>query len=114
KPTYRAIVSMAAGLRISGAQSGVTLMQLANNCVLLNLCQPPSVDDMAVMALTVNRGATAGMRALGLYPNSRATYIAAFRLIHNYLDSHLSGADQATLSFDPIFVEHLLCKVQRF
>ncbi|KAL1685215.1 hypothetical protein GGG16DRAFT_66752, partial [Schizophyllum commune] len=112
--SYRDIISLLSSLRITGVQSGITLMQAANNCTLLGLCQPPSVEDMAIIALSINRGATAGMQALGLAPRDRPAYIAAFRLIYHYLDSHLSDQDKETLSFNPIFVEHLLCKVQRF
>ncbi|KAL1711944.1 hypothetical protein EV715DRAFT_175834, partial [Schizophyllum commune] len=113
RPAYTAVIEMAAILGINGVQSGITRMQLANNCLLLGVCSPPTVDEMALVAFSLDAGAKKGLEKLGLDVATKPKFILGFRLVHNYLAKHLSAADKDTLSFGPPFVEHLLCKVQR-
>ena len=40
-------------------------------------------------------------------------FISAFTQVYNFLDGHLTEEEKTCIQFDPIMVEHMLCKYQR-
>ncbi|KAJ7162370.1 hypothetical protein C8R46DRAFT_854523, partial [Mycena filopes] len=96
---------------------GLTTLQLANNLVLLGICEPPEPEVMAAwIADKGDLGAFKGLRLLGFnvqHSDPLATR-AAFLCVYNHLKENLSSEDKTTLGFSVIFLEHVLCKVQRW
>lgn len=116
KPEWWAMHNFIASLNIPGFQTGLTLFQACNNLSILEVCRPPTPEEMAHwVSLHRGLGAFNGLRLTGfcLGEGTRQTR-AAFMCVYNYLDEHLSPGDKATLGFGAIFVEHLLCKVSRW
>ncbi|KAJ7103978.1 hypothetical protein B0H15DRAFT_766670 [Mycena belliarum] len=96
---------------------GLTTLQLANNLVLLGVCDPPEPETMAAwIAEKGDLGAFKGLRHLGfnLQQSDPLATRAAFLCVYDHLAEHLSAEDKAALGFGVIFVEHALCKIQRW
>ncbi|KAG6379787.1 hypothetical protein JVT61DRAFT_10332 [Boletus reticuloceps] len=103
--------------KLPGFQSGMTFLQFLNNLSFTGVVEPPSVEEMADW-INKNRilGAYRGLKHLGydLDGTGRAWTIAAFTHFYEHLNQNLTQEDQKALHFGPIFVEHLLCKMERF
>jgi hypothetical protein len=102
-------------MHFSGVNN-LTLLQLVNNLAYLGLTQKPTLDELALWVSQNDLGALAGLEFLGFKKtlhNPRHTR-TILMLLHDHLDWHLSSEDKATLHFDTIFLEHLLCKVARW
>ncbi|KAF8177321.1 hypothetical protein K438DRAFT_1606436 [Mycena galopus ATCC 62051] len=116
--SWTATIAMIRSLGIPGIKGlGLTTLQLANNLALLKICSPPSAAEMgAWIAENPGLGAFKGLVLLGF--NIRAsdplTTRAAFQICYDHCDRYLSKEDKELLGFGAIFVEHLLCKVQRW
>ncbi|KAJ7586763.1 hypothetical protein C8J56DRAFT_746986, partial [Mycena floridula] len=111
-------------LGISGLQSGLTLMQFANNLALLRLCHPPTLDEMTeVLALRDHqtKGAVQGLILMGLLPNAWTPDLAeiadALERLGNHLGCWLHAPNQDLISFSEFryfHIENFLCKVLRW
>ncbi|KAJ7045949.1 hypothetical protein C8F04DRAFT_1066822 [Mycena alexandri] len=116
--TWLDAVQMIRSLGIDGVKgNGLTTLQLANNLVLLGICVEPTAAQMgAWIADNPGLGAFKGLVLLGFKINESdpAAIHAAFQVFYNHLDTYLSDDDKRLFTFGAIFVEHLLCKVQRW
>ncbi|KAJ7070198.1 hypothetical protein C8F01DRAFT_1115616 [Mycena amicta] len=117
-PTYNDALALIDGLQLLGfGKKTITRMQIANFLALVELCQPPTLDDMATMIWEIKRGGLQGLRWLGFNihgKNERAQITEALKILDGFLTQHLSEADKVTLHYGFIFIEHLLCKVARW
>jgi hypothetical protein len=96
--------------------NNLTLLQLVNNLAYLGLSQKPTMDELALWVSHNDLGGLAGLEFLEFkktigQPRQTRTILM---LLYNHLDTYLSNEDKATLHFDTIFFEHLLCKVARW
>ncbi|KAH8085978.1 hypothetical protein BXZ70DRAFT_866853, partial [Cristinia sonorae] len=95
-------------------RNGLTLMQFTNNLALSGICEKPTIAEMSSW-ISKNRklGAYYGLLILGfnLQHGTQEWIQSAFTALYSHLDQHLSAVDKATLRFDVIFVEHILCKI---
>ncbi|KAJ7075691.1 hypothetical protein C8R43DRAFT_910601 [Mycena crocata] len=97
--------------------NGLTTLQLANNMVFLGICVEPTAAEMgAWIADNSTLGAFKGLILLGfnLHAADLIATRVAFQVFYDHLDRFMSAEDKALLGFGAIFVEHLLCKVQRW
>ncbi|KAJ6609394.1 hypothetical protein B0H10DRAFT_1813839 [Mycena sp. CBHHK59/15] len=111
-------VEMIQSFGINGVKgNGLTTLQLANNLVFLGICVEPTAAQMgAWIADNPTLGAFKGLVLLGFNISASdpvATQVA-FQVFYDHCERFLSPADKALLGFGAIFVEHLLCKVQRW
>jgi hypothetical protein len=117
-PSYNRALKLGEDTEIPGFGSGLTRMQLANSLAILGQCGLPSREDMAdIIYIHNGMGAFEGLQRLGfnVWPGCEQSRVRqAFGCLYNFLDTNLSVTDKATLVFDPIFVEHLLCKISRW
>ena len=99
-------------------RSGLTLLQFVNNLALYGICRHPTPDEMSsFISKHGEKGAFRGLNALGFNvdkPNRSEWVRAAFSIVHDHLDEHLSAEDKETLRFGAMFVEHVLCKITRY
>lgn len=89
---------------------------LASDFSYSGLVAPPTVDEMAVVVSKLKAGAMDGLERCNLIvgtPDLESVQ-AAFKLAYAHLEAHLDPAVRQYICFDPIMVEHLLCKVKRF
>jgi hypothetical protein len=102
-------------LKVLGFQSGLTPLQFANNLVFLGICDPPTSEEVASwIADNKSLGAYNGLVRLGFSLTGYASIVAAYMVVYNHLDTHLSVDDKRQLGFGALFVEHVLCKVGRW
>ncbi|KAJ6579868.1 hypothetical protein B0H10DRAFT_1835089 [Mycena sp. CBHHK59/15] len=97
--------------------NGLTTLQLANNLVFLGICVEPTAAEMgAWIADNTTLGAFKGLVLLGfnITASDPVGTRVAFQVFYDHCDRFLSNEDKQFLGFGPIFVEHLLCKVQRW
>jgi hypothetical protein len=94
--------------------------------VYARIVDPPTLDEIADVVRSINRGAASGLERLGLIgardknkrtqvssmPNVRECR-GAVRKIHEVLSSVISIEEQEYLPVDAILVEHILCKFSR-
>ncbi|KAJ7080375.1 hypothetical protein B0H15DRAFT_933240 [Mycena belliarum] len=111
-------ISFIQSLGLNGVKgNGLTTLQLANNFVFLNICVEPSAAEMgAWIADNPTLGAFKGLTLLGFNVSASdpiATRVA-FQVFYDHCDRFLSTQDKVSLGFGAIFVEHVLCKVQRW
>ncbi|KAJ6450336.1 hypothetical protein C8R47DRAFT_998916 [Mycena vitilis] len=96
---------------------GLTTLQLANNLVVLGICEEPDPESMAAwISGRGELGAFKGLKLLGFNLNASDPLATrtAFICVHDHLAKHLSREAKALLGFGVIFVEHTLCKVKRW
>jgi hypothetical protein len=104
-------------LKLHGFNDGLTNLQFANNLASLDLCQPPTIDEIAGWIYRhQTKGAFKGLLAMGFKLKGRPEHWtkAAFQCVYDHISATLSPEDRAELRFGTIFVEHILCKVSRF
>ncbi|PPQ85445.1 hypothetical protein CVT24_002860 [Panaeolus cyanescens] len=108
------------GLQIFGFESGLTVFQCANNLSLAGLCHQPTVKDVAQW-MSFSSGKHLGAQKalygpLGFQADGTPTQsiYAIFYGLWKYLDIHLTDQDKADLGFGAMFLEHVLCKVERY
>lgn len=102
-------------LGIKGFGRGLTSLQFANNLWIAGIvAEPPIADMVRWLHVNKNLGATRGLEHLGFVINTFTDLYAAFSVVHDHLDEHLSTGDKKILHFGVIFVEHILCKVSRW
>ncbi|KAJ7041261.1 hypothetical protein C8F04DRAFT_947539 [Mycena alexandri] len=111
-------INMIRSLNIPGIKGlGLTTLQLANNLALLNICTPPDAAEMGTwIGENPKLGAYKGLVLLGfkLRASDPLATRAAFQVFYDHCERNLTQADKELLGFGAIFVEHLLCKVQRW
>jgi hypothetical protein len=56
-------------------------------------------------------GSILGLSALGLALWDNMSVHIGFTMIYSHLDKYLTELDKVLLGFNPIFVEHMLCKI---
>jgi hypothetical protein len=93
----------------------LTGTQLCNNLVIAGICSPPTLDSLGNWIwIHKTLGAYRGLELMGFHCTTRNATIKAFECVYDHLDHHLSQTDRVALGFDSIFLEHALCKVQRW
>jgi hypothetical protein len=105
----------------------LTVLQMANNAAIQQLCQHPTKYEMPEFLSKASKsggkgkeekGGIRGLEILGFgisnRKNRKKWIYAGFISFYDHLDAHLSEADKVELHFGAIFVEHLLCKISRF
>ncbi|KAJ7623921.1 hypothetical protein DFH06DRAFT_1142756 [Mycena polygramma] len=116
--SWREAMDMIKSLGISGVKGdGLTTLQMANNLVFLQLCTAPTAADVgAWIAENPGLGAYRGLVLLGfkLHLSDPLATRAAFQIVYDHCERFLTAEDKEALGFGAIFVEHLLCKVQRW
>ena len=114
---WREVQSLLENLNITGFGSGLTPFQLANHLVALKIVNPPSVVDIADWIYSNPKlGAFRGLKDLGFSVSTKSlmSVRGAFTCIYRFLEEHLTEQDKSLLFFDPIFTEHVLCKIPRW
>lgn len=104
-------------LKLNGFKDGLTSMQFANNLVALDLCHPPTIDELAEwIQKHPEKGAFKGLVLLGFQIENRPSnwVKAALQCVLDHLTATLATEDKYILRFGTIFVEHVLCKIGRF
>ncbi|KAJ7627901.1 hypothetical protein B0H17DRAFT_861885, partial [Mycena rosella] len=118
RPRWKAGLDFILEFGFYGLKSdGLTALQLANNLVFLGICEPPEPEAMAAwVSEKGDLGAFKGLRHLGfnLQQSDPTATRTAFLCVYNHLAEHLSAEDKDVLGFGVIFVEHALCKIQRW
>ncbi|KAI0788938.1 hypothetical protein BC629DRAFT_1593435 [Irpex lacteus] len=79
------------------------------------LLDPPSVDDIALAAATLRKGAMRGLILTGFLPKggTKSQILKAFRAFYHAVSSALSPERIAQYQWNPITAEHTLCKFSR-
>ncbi|KAJ6456215.1 hypothetical protein C8R47DRAFT_1165537 [Mycena vitilis] len=96
---------------------GLTALQMANNLVVLGVCEEPDPESMAAWVSGRGElGAFKGLKLLGFNLNASDPLATrtAFICVYDHLFKHLSREAKECLGFGVIFVEHALCKVKRW
>ncbi|KAI1789298.1 hypothetical protein LXA43DRAFT_893137, partial [Ganoderma leucocontextum] len=93
----------------------LTAYLLTADLVYAEKVVPPTLEEVGQVIWSNDMGSLAGLDNLGYTLQRKKkepvqNIIVAFREVYEYLDSHLSHADKALMVFDPIMVEHTLCK----
>lgn len=115
--SWKSALDFAKETGLPGFGSGLTQLQFANSLAFGNVVDmPPMVDVTAWIAIPANSrlGAYRGMNALGISLWDKLSVQVGFKCIFSHLDDNLTEDDKVILGFDPIFLEHSLCKVLRF
>jgi hypothetical protein len=118
RPGWRQAIDFVRSFQFDGVKgAGLTTLQLANNLVLLGICDPPEPEEMGLwISENPGLGAFKGLEALGfVLPDADALLTQiAFQCVYIHLQDNLSDDDKEILGFGVIFVEHVLCKVARW
>lgn len=80
--------------------------------VYAGILKEPSVARMAELIDKLNMGGKKGLEKVG-YILSEVTSAIAFQETYQYLEKHLTQNEQVAIGFNPIVLEHTLCKYQR-
>ncbi|KAL6308947.1 hypothetical protein BKA93DRAFT_724630 [Sparassis latifolia] len=98
--------------------SSLTLVQFTNNLALYGICKDPELEEMcAFISKHGEKGGFQGLNVLGFNvskPDHAPWVRAAFTVIYDHLDTHLSPENKETLHFGVMFLEHFFCKVSRY
>ncbi|KAI1783361.1 hypothetical protein LXA43DRAFT_1067728 [Ganoderma leucocontextum] len=111
--TARGKIAYAHALPLVGP---LTAYLITCDLVYAGLVVPPTLEQVARIVHCNNKGALGGLVLSNQIDSRRASLqdvVAAFYRIHYYLSDNLSSADQVLVRFDPIMVEHTLCKFFR-
>lgn len=113
KPTWLYTMLFFNHLSIPLFGKGLTLLQTVNNLVFANIVAMPTEIDVAIWIYhNQSLGAYAGLQLLGFSNMNLATsVIYAFKAVYDHLNAFLTPDDKEILGFNPIFLEHTLCKV---
>ncbi|KAF5314358.1 hypothetical protein D9619_011737 [Psilocybe cf. subviscida] len=116
KPTWFAVMDFLQALEIPLFGRGLTVLQTANNLVYANIATMPTPAEVSGWIVKhKSLGAHRGLQILGFsYLSSYAGVKFAFTALYDHLDHFLSNSDKEILGFDPLFLEHVLCKVARW
>lgn len=116
KPTWFAVMDFLQSLEIPLFGRGLTVLQTANNLVFAKIATMPSHSEVAAWIYKhKSLGAHRGLHILGFsYLTSHAGVKFAFTALYDHLDQFLSDADKQIIGFNPLFLEHILCKVARW
>lgn len=93
----------------------LTATLLASDFVHAGKVKMPSVTEMGQVVSLLNLGVQGGLICLGLLSGKSATedeVCTAFELAYNHLEAKLPAAVKSRIKFDPIMLEHALCKVK--
>ena len=102
-------------LKISGFLQGLTLLQTVNNLVFSGILSMPELNDVADWIYDNPKlGAYRGLIRLGFSLKDCGFVRCAFACVYNHLDRYLMAEDKTLLGFNPIFTEHVLCKIVRW
>ena len=78
--------------------------------------EAPSTNDIAYYIHRMGLGSRAGLVVTSQISSDKASASdirLAFDSVYKFLDSQLTPVEKNLIRFDPIMVEHLLCKYQR-
>jgi hypothetical protein len=102
-------------INLPGFGRGLTALQTSHVFAFFGLCKMPTAVEMATwISENPTLGACGGLKDMGFAIDSMPAIRAAFLVVYDHLDKHLSVSDKSLLCFGPIFVEHALCKVPRW
>lgn len=89
--------------------------QLANYLVISGFLAAPTVKDIGSWLYNYkNAGSRVCLGALGFDLGSERLITEAFKCVYEHFRSNMSDEIKAAISFDPMCMEHLLCKGPRF
>ena len=116
RPDWKMILGTVKKLKINGFNTGLSLLQLSNNAVLLLNADYPNPDSVAEWIYeNKDLGAYKTLTIqYGFCISSRIAAKIAFGCIYEHLKQKLSESDKKILRFSPIMVEHVLCKDKRW
>ncbi|KAJ6467602.1 hypothetical protein DFH09DRAFT_1381380 [Mycena vulgaris] len=89
---------------------------LVSDYVYHGIIEMPSVQEMGEIIHTIKAGALDGLVRLGYLDSrdaSKEEVINAFESLYGYLDTNLTPEEKILMCFNPIMLEHLLCKMKR-
>ena len=96
-----------------GFLQGLTLLQLVNNLVFLDiLVMPEPVDITDQIYDNFSLGAYHGLASLGFVLSDCGSVHCAFMCVYEHLNPYMTHENKELLGFSPILVEHILCKVE--
>ena len=101
--------------RILPLHGGLTGYLLTADLSYTHHVTSPSVSDVAHAICNCKLGSLTGLSVtdqVGKNPSNRDIH-QAFERVYDYLDHELTAQEKTCMVFDPIMVEHLLCKYQR-
>ncbi|KAJ3513252.1 hypothetical protein NLJ89_g3049 [Agrocybe chaxingu] len=101
-------------LRIPLFQNGLTLLQTINNLVFAGIVSMPSLEEVVDWISETKLGAYKGLQYLNFSVRSREAILFGFASVYWHLNHHLTDADKEVLGFNPLFIEHVLCKLPRW
>lgn len=94
----------------------LTSYLLTSDLVYADIVQPPTSKELAKALWTMDFGAKRGLVLLGQTSSATCSeheLVHAFVDLYEWLDRELSLEEKALMIYDPIMLEHLLCKYQR-
>ncbi|KAI0705690.1 hypothetical protein C8Q76DRAFT_801423 [Earliella scabrosa] len=109
-PRFKSI--QGTGFTLVGKLTGYLL---SADLVYAGFVAMPSVDEVAVVVHGNGLGSLKALQSAGLVEKKPSVQAVtdAFRQVYRCLEDGISAEDRAFIRFDPIMVEHLLCKYQR-
>lgn len=109
-------ITMIQQLQIQGFKdSGLTVMQTANDLALAGIIQPPSLKELALWIWQhPNLGAFHGLERIGFHLCNSEAVLIALTSIYEHLDQWLTLKDKECLGFGTVAVEHFLCKTEQW
>jgi hypothetical protein len=115
RKTWKEGLDFVIKLHIPGFIQGLTLLQLVNNLVFLDILAMPEPVDIADWIYDhSNLGAYHGLANLGFVLSDCGSVRCAFMCVYEHLNQYMTLENKELLGFSPIFVEHILCKIERW
>jgi len=115
RKTWKEGLDFVVKLHIKGFLQGLTPLQLVNNLVFLDILAMPEPVDIADWIYdNSNLGAYHGLGNLGFVLSDCGSVRCAFMCVYEHLNKYMMRENKELLGFNPIFVEHILCKVERW
>lgn len=104
-----------AGTKMLPQMGSLITLLLAGDLVYAGKVAMPTAEEMGVIVADVKKGARSGLQdAFIISPYTLAPDVKdGFVGLYNYLDTELTPDQKARITFDPITLEHILCKYKR-
>jgi hypothetical protein len=115
RKTWKDALDFVVKLNIKGFLQGLTLLQLVNNLVFLDILAMPEPVEIADWIYdNSNLGAYHGLARLGFVLSDCGSVRCAFMCVYEHLNLNMTQKNKELLGFSPIFLEHVLCKVEHW
>ncbi|EIM79192.1 uncharacterized protein STEHIDRAFT_20950, partial [Stereum hirsutum FP-91666 SS1] len=109
--TWLMAIRFIESLGIPGLKSGLTKFQMAMNLSILGICEPPTIDEIAIWIWDhPELGAFKGLVQLGFRLQNLQCVRAALTIVQDHIDFFASKAELEIMHNGPLSTEHLLCK----